>query len=543
MSVPVDTYVKLSPDARKLFKEGVDLMGNLVRPTIGPVARMVAMGRMMPNKPPELLDQAGVIARRTIQLPDPFVDMGFMLMRTMAWRLHDEVGDGSATAVVISQVLLHEANKYVAAGGNPMRLRHGLEKGVTHVLEEVESLSQPADDDPDVLGHLAEMVTGDKKIGNFVTEIYEVIGPEGSIVVQKAHSVKIEREYMEGMQWDSGWLSPKFANDDDDTECVLENARIVFTDAHIKDAEDIIPLMNTVLSAGEKNLAIIAGSIQDEALGLLVINKEQGKLNSVAMKAPGVGERRIGILEDMAIVTGGRVFNDDAGEMVAEAKIQDLGKARRVWANQYFHTIVGGLGDPVAIRERINQVKSEIPEMTDEYEQGKWIERLGKLAGGVGILKIGDPTESGQEIKQKLAEFAVKTVRAAIETGTVPGGGATYLAAAKAVGELVPENEEEAAAFRILARALEEPMRAIAENAGYEASATVRRVEERPVGWGLNVLTGEFEDMRDSGVIDPTRIVLKAISYSVSNAVMALSTEALVFDKENWLDPNALTLG
>ncbi|MBI2941701.1 MAG: molecular chaperone GroEL [Chloroflexi bacterium] len=520
--------VMYSLRARVAFKRGIDQMANLLAITLGPKARTVAVAPIVGNnKPPELLNDGATIARRVIELPDPFENMGAMLVRHLAWKVGETAGDGTTTAAVIMQAILHSATRYIAAGGNPMRMKRGLERALPVVLEELQRQARPVETEEDVT-RVATVCSVNPEVGRFFGEIYDILGPEAVVIVQDSPGTKVEREYVEGFQWDKGYLSPYFVTDADRMEAVLDDALILVTDRFVTSMNQLIPIMEKVREASFSNLLLVAGDVQSDALSLLVTNKLHNSLNTLAVKAPGYGDRRIRILEDIAILSGGRPILEDAGDTLEEARIEDLGRAQRVWANRDFFSIVGGYGQPAAIRERIAHVKREIPTITDEYEREKARERLGKLAGGCAMMRVGAPTETERNELKLRIEDAVLSVRAAIEEGLVPGAGKALLNAVPAVEALSADDPDEAMGIRILAQALAAPVRRLARNSGYPPAAMVARVKAAPPTHGLDAVSGEIVDLWEAGIVDPVKVERILVETTVSAAMMALTTDVLV---------------
>lgn len=522
-----EQYVLRDQPAREALKRGVDIMSRLVAVTLGPRARTVAVQPIVgTNKPPEILDDGATIARRTLELPDPFEDMGAMIIRGLACKIGDTTGDGSATAVVIAQYLLDASIRYVAAGGNPMLVKRGIEKALVVALAELDRQSQPVST-PDEVRRVADACTRDPKIAAMIGEIFDIIGRDGVVTVENGHGTTIDREYIEGIQWDKGWISPYLVTDRERMEASLENTLVCLTDRVLSKSEEVLPLLNLVLQNGENQLFLIAGDISGDALATLVSNKEQGVITTVAVKAAGYGERRMRILEDIAIFTGGRVIREDAGEQIENVKIDDLGRARRIWCNRDFFNVMEGYGDPIAIRRRLSQIKAELPTVTDEYERGKMRERLGKLSGGMAILKIGAPTELERDEKKLQAEDAVSATRLALDSGVVAGGGAALMACIPALEQLDVYGEE-AMGRSILIEALKAPMSQIIRNGGFQPTPILTDVRRREPGWGFDVLNGEVVNMWDAGIIDPLTVVRTALETGVSTALMALTTQVLI---------------
>jgi chaperonin GroEL len=524
--------------ARKAFLRGVDKMAQLVQPTLGPLPRNVAIQPLVgTDKSPELLDDGGTILRRVIELPDRYESMGAMLIRQLAWKVKDEVGDGTTTAVVIAQSIMHEATRYIEAGGNPMIIRRGIERGLPAALAYLETLRTPIETQ-DEITQVAIAATGDQEMGRFLGEMFDIVGPDGTITVEESPRAFLDRRYIEGVTWDKGYVSPYMVTDQDRMEAVLDSPLVLITDRWIKDAAQMVPLMQRLYAAGEKKLFVVANDVEGEALALLVTNKMHDRLITVGVKAPGYGERRGRILEDLAILTGAQVISEDAGDMLEDVQLEHLGRAQRIWVNKDYFSIIGGGGDPQRLRDRIGEVKKDIQyfkKSKDEYEEGKARERLGKLAGGVAILTVGAATESDVKLLKARAEDGVRTLRAAIEEGVVPGGGAALLWCAEQLRQIEATGDE-AVGLRILARALEEPMRRIIVNAGLEDAPIIERVREKGPGWGFDVHRGEVAEMVVAGVYDPARVVRVAVDTGVSGAMMGITTEALVLRKHTQYD-------
>ncbi len=522
-----EQYVLLEDEARAALRRGVDTMSRLIRVTLGPRARTVAIQPIVgTNKPPEILDDGATIARRTLQIQNPFEDMGAMIIRQLACKIGDTTGDGSATAVVIAQSVLESSIRYVAAGGNPMFVKHGIEKALEVALRELDKQARPVET-PDDLRRIASACTRDPKIAAMIGEIFDIIGRDGVVIVENAHGTTIEREYVEGIQWDRGWISPYLVTDRQRMEATLENVLVCVTDRFMTKTEEVLPLLNLVLQNGERQLFLVAGDVSGDALATLVSNKDQGIITTVAVKAPGYGDRRLRILEDIAVFTGAEMIREDAGALFENVTFSNLGRARRVWCNRDFFTVVEGAGDPAAIRRRIAQIKLELPTVTDDYERGKMRERLGKLSGGMAILKIGAPTEIERDEKKLQAEDAVSATRLALEGGMVPGGGSALLACIPAV-EALELTGDEAMGAAILAQALEAPTRQILRNGGFAPNPIIFELRQRPPGWGYDVVEEQFVDMWEAGIVDPLKVVRTALEAGVSCATMALTTQVLV---------------
>jgi chaperonin GroEL len=525
--------VLLNPRARVALTQGVDQMANVLRVTLGPMARAVVMAPIISSRAPELLTDSATIARRIIELPDPYVNMGAMLIRHMAWRMREKVGNGAATAAVIAQALLHEANYQAAAGANVMMLRRGVEKGLALAYDELKKMAKPMESPEDIEAMAIAAAAGDKEIGRYVAEMLEIIGTDGVILVEDHAGMKSDREYVEGLQWDSGYVSGYFCTDLSRMEAVVENPAVIATDINLETVEQMLPLMEQVMENKDRlgigGLVIIANEISGPALALLVANTEKKTLPCLGIKAPGAGDRRVRILEDVAVLTGGRFISEDAGDTFQEATLKDLGRARRVWANRDFFSVVGGAGSPQSIRQRVEEIKKLLPSADGDYERDKMRERLGKLQGGVGILKVGAPSERERETKKQRGEEAVAAARAAAEEGVVPGGGAAYLACLPALDELrATLNQDEALGVRVLMKAMQAPTEWIIRNASQDPNAILAKLRQSPPGHGYDAVEGTIVDMAEAGILDPLKVVRTALETGASAGIMALTTDALV---------------
>lgn len=532
--------VLLKPRARVAMARGVDLMANVLRVTLGPQARAVVMAPVVTTRAPELLTDAGTIARRIIELPDPYENMGAMLIRQMAWQVREKVGNGAATAATIAQALLHAANYQAAAGTNVMMIRRGIEKGLATALEALKAQAKPMEDPVQVRALAIAAAGGDREIGSYVAEMLDIIGTDGVLIVEESSTMRTDREYVEGLQWDSGYVSSHFCTDLDRMEAVIENPLVVATDLNLDRAEQLIPLLELVLArkqAGERfgGLVIFANEITGTALGLLATNHEREIINVIGIKAPGAGDRRVRILEDIAILTGGRLVAEDAGDQMENAGREAIGRARRVWCNRDFFSVVGGAGDQGAIRARISEIKKQLPTAEGDFERDKMRERIGKLSGGVGVLKVGAPTERERETRKQRGEEAIVAARAAAEEGLVPGGGAAYLACFPAMRELASTlGRDEAVGVRVLMQAMEAPTEWIVRNAARDHRSILAKLRISPPGFGYDAIEDRVTDMTEAGILDPHKVARGALEFAVSAGCMALTTEALILtDKSN----------
>ncbi len=520
-------YVSFPPESRAALLRGVNMMGNLLGLTLGPVGQSVALTRIStPKATPELLPDAGTIARRIIELPQPLESMGALLIRQLACKMYDEVGDGAATAVVIAQAALREAERHVAAGWNPMQLRQGMELALEVITTELKSISTPLDTPESIIG-MVQAATGHPALAKVIAEAVDVVGPDGTIVIEESQGTKIEREYQEGVRWDSGWVSSAFATDTDRNEAVLINPLVLLTDNEITSAAELLPLLEQLMAAGERALAIVSNGMRTPAIALLLANKEKEMLAPLAINAPFYGDQKRAVLEDIAILTGGQVISDVLGRSLADTKLGDLGRARRVWANQRAFSIVGGKGRPAAVRERIRLLRTWLPSADSDDERNKMRQRIGKLKGGAAYLRIGAHSATEQAELRQRAEGAVRAVQASVEEGVVPGGGTGYLACIPALQKLA-RNGAEGAGIRIIQRAIEEPARRIVANAGMEPEPAIARLREQPPGWGYDVMSGRLIDMRAAGIVDAHKIARWALAAGVSAATAILTTDVLV---------------
>ncbi|MDW8064282.1 MAG: chaperonin GroEL [Anaerolineae bacterium] len=517
-------------EARRRLKRGIDILANAVGTTLGPKGRNVALDKKW-GAPSITHD--GVTVAKEIELPDPYENMGVQLLKEAATKTNDVAGDGTTTATVLAHMMVTEGMKNVAAGANPMLLKKGIEMAVKAVVEEIKRMAKPVQSKDDI-AHVAAISSADPEIGNLIAEVMDKVGKDGVITVEESKTgLPFETEYVEGMQFDRGYISPYFVTNPETMEAVLENPYILIHDKKISAAADIIPVLERVLQEGEtRSLLVIAEDVDGEALATLVLNKLRGIFNAVAVKAPGFGERRKAMLQDIAILTGGQVISEELGRKLEGVRIADLGRADKVVVTKDDTTIIGGRGDPKAIKGRIEQIKAEMEKTTSDYDREKLQERLAKLAGGVAIIRVGAATEVELKEKKHRVEDALSATRAAVEEGIVPGGGVALLNAAKALDSLKAEGDVQTG-IHIVRRALEEPLRRIAENAGEDGAVVVEMVrrlqkERNNTNTGYDVLRGEYVDMVEAGIIDPAKVTRSALENAASVAAMILTTEALV---------------
>jgi chaperonin GroEL len=504
----------------------MDTVANAVRVTIGPKGRNVVLDKKF-GAP--TITNDGVSIAREIELPDAFENMGAQLLKEAATKTNDVAGDGTTTATVLAHAVVNEGLKNLAAGANPMILRRGLEKGVEAVIAEIKSQAKPVETQEEI-AQVASISAGDAEIGSLIAEVMEKVGKDGVITVEEGRGITTEKEYTEGMQFDRGFISPYMSTNQEHTVAELTDAYVLVTDKKISAIADILPILEAVLQTGRKDLVIISEDIDGEALATLVVNKMRGAFNVLGVKAPGFGDRRDSMLEDIAILTGATVITEKTGLKLENATLQDLGSARTITANKDVTTIVDGAGEHQSIQARVSQIRMLINETTSDYDREKLQERLAKLAGGVGVIRVGAATEVEMKEKKHRVEDALSATRAAIEEGIVPGGGSALVAAIKALDSVKSNPGDEATGVFILRRALEEPLRQIAQNAGKDGAVIVAGVLSSPHGYGFNALTNEYVDMVKAGIIDPVKVTRSALQNAVSIASMVLSTDTLISD-------------
>ena len=502
-------------------------MTALLRPTLGPLARTVAIGRIVGSDAPEVLDSGATIARRTLQLADPFEDMGAMLIRHLAWRTYDRVGDGSTTAAVLAHATLAYALRYVAAGGNPVRVRRGLELGLGVALAELDRQAHTIDGPADITSMIAGAIRN-PELAATLGEVIDAAGPDGAILVEDAQTTQTSSEYLDGVRWNEGYLSAFLLRADETSGSRLFNPRILVTDHVLARAEDLLPVVEACVAAGERSLFVIAPEIRDSAVGLLVVNRDRGLLDgAMAVRAPSMGEQRARILEDLAIITGARCVSQARGDRLADLTIDDLGSARQAWATQAAFGILGGGGSKARIRQRIAEARAELSqvEKSDVFTTSKIQERIGKLAGTSAIVRVGAPTSAEQAELKVRVEAAIRSARAALHEGVVPGGGAALLACVPAL-LCMKVDADEYVGVTALAQALVEPMRAILRNAGFDPGPIVEQT--RSCGLVYDVVRRAWVDARASGLVDPLAVVRTALEMGVGTAAVGLTADVLV---------------
>jgi chaperonin GroEL len=512
-----------SEGSRQAILRGVNQLADAVKVTLGPKGRNVVLEKKFGGP---TITKDGVTVAKEVELKDPLENMGAQMVREVASKTSDVAGDGTTTATVLAQSICREGVKAVAAGANPMALKRGIERAVDAVVEEIKKISKPVSGE--MIGQVGTIsANGDQTIGNTIADAMKKVGKDGVITVEESKSMVTELKTVDGMQFDRGYLSPYFVTDSERMECVLEEPYILIHEKKITIMKDLLPLLEQIARAG-KPLLLIAEEIEGEALATLVVNKLRGTLAACAVKAPGFGDRRKAMLEDIAILTGGKAIMEETGIKLEGVKLEDLGRAKRVTVDKDNTTIVEGSGSQKAIEGRIKQIRAQIEETTSDYDREKLQERLAKLAGGVAVIKVGAATETEMKEKKARVEDAMHATRAAVEEGIVPGGGVTLLRAAKVLDNLKADGDEKIG-VDIVRRACEEPLRQIASNAGWEGAIVVERVRtEKDVSFGFNAESGNYEDLVKSGVIDPTKVCRTAIQNAASVASLMLTTEAMV---------------
>jgi chaperonin GroEL len=517
-------------DARWRLKAGVDSLAQAVKTTLGPKGRNVALDKKW-GAP--TITHDGVTVAKEIELSNPFENMGAQLLKEAATKTNDVAGDGTTTATVLAQAMVHEGLKNVTAGANPMLLKRGIELAACAVAEAIRSHSIKVKGHDDI-AHVASISAADTVIGDLIAEVMDKVGKDGVITVEESQGLALEVEYVDGMQFDRGYLSPYFITDTDNMEAVLSNPYILIYDKKISSAQEIVPIIEKLIQIDKRDLVIIAEDIAGEALVTLVLNKLRGIINVIAIKAPGFGDRRKAMLQDIAVLTGSNVISEEMGRKLESAALGDLGQASKVSSTKDDTTIVGGDGQEDEIKGRISQIKAEIENSTSDYDKEKLQERLAKLAGGIAVISVGAPTETELKEKKHRVEDALSATRAAVEEGIVPGGGVALINAIEAIKELKDDDPDINTGINIVRLALEEPIRQLARNAGKEGAVIINEVRRRHTkkgGFiGYNVMTECYEDMVKSGVIDPAKVTRTAVQNAASIAAMILTTEVLITD-------------
>jgi chaperonin GroEL len=515
--------LKYDADARKALEQGVDAVANAVKVTLGPRGRYVVLDKKF-GAP--TITNDGVTIAREIEVEDVFQNQGAQLVREVATATNDVAGDGTTTATVLAQAIVRQGLKNVAAGANPLALKRGIERAVDDVVKNIQSQSKEISG-KDQIARVATISAGDDEIGDVIADAIDKVGKDGVVNVEEGQTFGMDLEFTEGMQFDKGYISPYMVTDQERMEAVLEDPYILIANQKIGSVRDVLPVLEQVIQSG-RPLLIIAEDVEGESLATLVVNKLRGTFTGVAVKAPGFGDRRKRMLEDIAILAGGEVITEEMGLKLENTQLSQLGRARRVVVTKDTTTIVDGAGDAEAIKGRINQIKAEIETTDSDFDREKLQERLAKLSGGVAVVKVGAATETEMKEKKHRVEDALQATRAALEEGIVPGGGVALLVAQKALGIDAIEELDERTGASIVSRALEEPLRQIAENAGLEGSVVVNDVRKAKKGQGLNAATGEIVDLIAAGIIDPAMVTRSALQNAASIAKNILTTEAIV---------------
>ncbi len=516
--------IRFGEDARSKMVRGVNTLANAVKATLGPKGRNVVLEKSF-GAP--TITKDGVSVAKEIELADAFENMGAQMVKEVASKTSDNAGDGTTTATVLAQALIREGSKAVAAGMNPMDLKRGIDQAVKAAVDQLKSISKPTADDKAIAQVGTISANSDESIGNIIADAMKKVGKEGVITVEEGSGLENELDVVEGMQFDRGYLSPYFINNQQSMSAELDDPFILLHDKKISNVRDLLPVLEGVAKAG-KPLLIVAEEVEGEALATLVVNTIRGIVKVCAVKAPGFGDRRKAMLEDMAVLTGGTVISEEVGLQLEKATIADLGRAKKIQVSKENTTIIDGAGDTSGIEARIKQIKAQIEETSSDYDREKLQERVAKLAGGVAVIKVGASTEIEMKEKKARVEDALHATRAAVEEGVVPGGGVALVRALQAIGELKGANEDQNHGIQIALRAMEAPLREIVTNAGEEPSVIVNRVKEGSGNFGYNAANGEFGDMIEFGILDPTKVTRSALQNAASIAGLMITTEAMV---------------
>lgn len=513
--------------AREKLARGVDKLANAVKVTLGPKGRNVVLEKSF-GAP--VITKDGVTVAKEIELEDKFENMGAQLVKEVASKTSDAAGDGTTTATILAQAIYHEGIKLVAAGRNPMAIKRGIDKGVESLISELANLAKPTRDQKEIAQIGTISANSDATIGNIIAEAMSKVGKEGVITVEEAKGLETTMDVVEGMRFDRGYLSPYFVTNAEKMICEMDNPYILCTEKKISSMKDMLPVLEQVAKVN-RPLMIIAEDVEGEALATLVVNKLRGALQVVAVKAPGFGDRRKAMLQDIAVLTGGQVASDDTGSKLENMTLADLGTAKRVVIDKENTTIVDGAGKSDDIKARVKQIRAQIEDSTSDYDREKLQERLAKLVGGVAVVHVGAATEVEMKEKKDRVEDALNATRAAVEEGIVPGGGTALIRVSKVLSDIKPADDDELAGVNIIRRAIEEPLRQIAHNAGFEGSIVVEKVRQGKDGFGFNAATGEYEDLIKAGVIDPKKVTRTALQNAASVASLLLTTECAIAEK------------
>jgi chaperonin GroEL len=517
--------MKFGEEAMRAVMSGVDQLANVVRITLGPKGRYVVLDKKFGSP---TITNDGVTIAKEIELKDPFENMGAQLVKEVSSKTNDDAGDGTTTATLLTQAIMREGIRNITAGANPIHVKSGIDRAVETVVKEIKQKKKDVKTKEEI-AQVASIAANSHEIGNLIADAMDKVGKDGVITVEEGKSAATTVDIVEGMQFDRGYISPYFVTDAERMEAVWEDAYFLLTDKKVSSMQDLLPVLEKIIQTG-KPFVIIAEDIEGEALATLVVNKLRGTLKCAAVKAPGFGDRRKEMLEDIAILTKGTVISEEMGMKLEKATLDMLGQAKRVTIDKENTTIVGGVGEKKDINARIAQIKKQIEETDSDYDKEKLQERLAKLVGGVAVINVGAATETEMKAKKFKLEDAMHATRAAVEEGIVPGGGIVLLAAIEAVSKLKPQDADEQTGMNIIKRALEEPLRQIAENAGFEGSVVVERVKKSQPGIGLNAETGEFVDLLKAGIVDPAKVVRLTLENAASISSILLTTESLVTD-------------
>jgi chaperonin GroEL len=513
-----------SDEARKSLRIGIETLADAVKVTLGPKGRNVVLDKKF--GPPQVCSD-GVTIAREIELPDAFENMGAQLLKEAATKTNDAAGDGTTTSIVLAQAIINEGFKNVTAGSNPLAIKRGIEKAVGTVVEELKKMSQLVET-RERIAQVASLSAHEDAIGQTIAEAMEKVGKDGVITVEESKGLSDEIEYVEGMEFDRGYISPYFITNADRMEAVIEDASIIITDKKVSAVADLLPALEKLLQTGKKDVVIIAEDVDGEALATLVVNKLRGTLNVLAVKAPGFGDRRKAMLEDIATLTGGTVISEETGRKLDSAMLEDFGQARRLSSTKDDTTIVEGHGSEATIQARINQIKTQIEETTSEYDREKLQERMAKLSGGVAVIKVGAATEVELKERKARVEDALSATRSAVEEGIVPGGGVALVRAQRALSNITGLSEDETVGISIIRKALEQPLKLIVENAGYEGAVVLNQVKQQADDYGYDAEVGEFGPMLERGIVDPAKVTRSALQNAASVAAMVLTTESMI---------------
>jgi len=518
--------IKYNEEARRKIKIGADKLADTVKVTLGPKGRNVVLDK---GFGPPTITNDGVSIAKEIELEDKIENLGAEIFKEVAEKTNDVAGDGTTTAVILAQALTSEGLKNVTAGANPLAIKKGIDRGVKAIIENLKKIAKPISKKEEI-AQVATISAEDKEVGNLIAEVMEEVGKDGVITVEESKTFGIQKEIVKGLQFDNGYISPYMITDTDKMEAVFEDPYILITDKKISSLQEILPVMEAIIKTGKKELVIIAEEVEGEALTTLIVNKLRGIFNTLAVKAPGFGDRRKEMLQDIAVVTGGQSISEELGLKLENVDIKQLGQARKVVSSKENTTIIEGKGEKEKIDARIKQIKKELEKTESDFDKEKLQERLAKLAGGVAVIKVGAATEVEQKAKQHKTEDALAATRAAAEEGIVPGGGVTLLRSISVLEDIEAEGDEKTG-INILKRAIEEPIRQIAENAGIDGAVVAEEVKKKEGSYGFNAQTMKYEDLMQSGIIDPAKVIRSALENAASAASMFLTTEAVVAEK------------